>query len=396
MTSTNSLYFKNNNNEFIKTANLDSPNFTGTPSVLTPQKNYQSLRIVNVDFIKNYISGKLFKFNFDTITSFENTVTLIPNKEYIIYITGFINTPENDSEDIVLGSVVVLDNEDNVIAQSDTSTSEIYKSTGGIIQSAIIAFRSPLSGNIKTYVNYGGTKGEIPSNYLCVIRVDKDDMCDITVEESEHQTLVLYANYEEYTGNNFLIGRNSVFKTKVIPDIGYISGNVSPATEGIIEGNMTFTISPAIYNPCNITINQTPNQTIVVTSEEIEHTQSFIGRYGSMYTVRVVPDTGYSPGTPNINIGTITNSITISATSPRAIYHSISVQQWNHQTITLTRMDTGETTTTVFSVLEGTRILVEVTTDPGYISGELNVATAFDANEDIVVTSTNPIRRTYV
>ena len=117
MTTLNSLYIKNND-EFIKTANLDSPNFTGTPTVPTPEKASLSSRIVNVEFIKNYINGKLYKFGFDTITSYENEITLIPNKEYMIYISGLIDMQENETEDIVLGTVAVLDDEDNLIVIS--------------------------------------------------------------------------------------------------------------------------------------------------------------------------------------------------------------------------------------------------------------------------------------
>jgi hypothetical protein len=82
---------------------------------------------------------------------------------------------ENDTEDLVLGTVALLDDEDNLIVQSDPGVSDVYKSTGGIIQSATMAFRSPMSGIRKTYVNYGGSKGNIASNYLCIIRVERDD-----------------------------------------------------------------------------------------------------------------------------------------------------------------------------------------------------------------------------
>ena len=394
MTDTNSLYFKSNN-KYIKTANLKSPNFNGTPIVPTPEKISLNSRIVNVEFVNNYINGKIYKFGFDTITSFENIVNnLIPNKEYLIYVSGFINIPEDNTEDIVLGTVAILDDEDNVVVQSDSDVSEFYKSTGGIVQTATMAFRSPMSGTIKAYINYGGTKGNIPSDYLCITRVERDDNCNINVEESEHQTLYIYANNEVYTGKNFLISKNSVYKAKVVPDIGYISGIISPSSEGIIEGNMVFSMSPAEYNPCNIKINQTPNQTIIVTSENIEHTQSFVGRYGSDYSVRVVANTGYSPGTLNTTSGTITGEINVIVTPAIAIYHNVIIRQWNHQTITLTRMDTGETTTTLFSVLEGTRISVEVTTDSNYIPGELNVPTEFTVVADIGVTTTKPIKRT--
>lgn len=392
MTTLNSLYIKNND-EFIKTANLDSPNFTGTPTVPTPEKASLSSRIVNVEFIKNYINGKLYKFGFDTITSYENEITLIPNKEYMIYISGLIDMQENDTEDIVLGTVAVLDDEDNLIVQSDPGVSDVYKSTGGIIQSATMAFRSPMSGIIKTYVNYGGSKGNIASNYLCIIRVERDDNCNISVEETEHQTLYIYANNEVYTGRNFLISKNSLYKAKLIPDIGYINGTISPNDEGIIEGNMIFSMTPAEYNPCNIVIIQSPNQTIILTTEDEEHTKNFIGRYGSAYTVRVEAEPGYIPGILNTTEGIISESMNIIATPATAVYYNIVVRQWNHQRITLTRMDTGVTTTTIFSVLEGTKILVEVTTDPDYIPGELNVPTVFNATENVVVTTTKPVKR---
>lgn len=392
MTTLNSLYIKNNG-EFIKTANLDSPNFTGTPTVPTPEKASLSSRIVNVEFIKNYINGKLYKFGFDTITSYENEITLIPNKEYMIYISGLIDMQENDTEDIVLGTVAVLDGEDNLIVQSNPGVSDVYKSTGGIIQSATMAFRSPMSGVIKTYVNYGGSKGNIASNYLCIIRIERDDNCNISVEETEHQTLYIYANNEVYTGRNFLISKNSLYKAKLIPDIGYINGTISPNDEGIVEGNMIFSMTPAEYNPCNIAIIQSPNQTIILTTEDEEHTKNFIGRYGSAYTVRVEAEPGYIPGILNTTEGIISESMNIIATPATAVYYNIVVRQWNHQRITLTRMDTGVTTTTIFSVLEGTKILVEVTTDPNYIPGELNVPTVFNATENVVVTTTKPVKR---
>lgn len=392
MTATNSLYFKNNN-EYIKTANLDSPSFTGTPTVPTPEKISNSLKIVNVEFIKSYINSKLYKFDFDTTTSLENEISIIPNKEYIIYVSGLIDIPENSTEDIVLGTVAILDDNNNIVVQSDSSTSEVYKSTGGIVQCATLAFRSPMSGIIKAYVNYGGTKGEFASNYICAIKIDRDDNCNITIEESEHQTLYIYANNEVYSDNSFFITKNSVYKAKIVPDIGYVSGVISPSDEGIIEGNMTFTMTPAEYNPCNITINQTPNQTIIVTTEGAEYTQSFIGRYDSTYTAKVISNTGYIAGTLNTTEGIIKDDVNITATPAIAIYHNVSIRQWNHQTITLTRLDTGATTTTVFSVLEGTRILVDVTTDTGYIQGDLNVPTTFDVYEDIIVTTTHPVKR---
>ena len=79
--------------------------------------------------------------------------------------------------------------------------------------------------------------------------------------------------------------------------------------------------------------------------------------------------------------------MTINATPAKPIYYKISVRQMLHQTITLTRLDTGETTTTIFNVLKGTRILVEVRVDDGYIPGELNVDQYFYANDIPIISS---------
>ena len=392
MTSSNSLYFKDKNNtEFTKTANIDSPSFIGTPRVPTPRKS-NSKRITNVEFVKAYMHDKIHNLGLKTTSAKSNELTLNPNKEYFINVSGLIDTPES-TDNITLGYVVITDDEDNVIAKSDTSVSSNYKSTGGLIQSGSLALRTPMNGIVRAYVNYSGTKGKFPANYMCAIEVNRDEYCDIYIQQSNHQTMYVIANGESYSDAECMITKNSVYNVKVVPDIGYVPGTVSPSDSGIIEDTTVFTITDATYNPCYIGINNTPNQSIVVNNEGIDHTESFTARYGSEFTVSVIVRQGYIPGTPSISEGVFTSSINITASEAKAVYRTVSIQQQLHQTITLTRLDTGDTTTTLFSVPDGTRILAEVEAAPYYTPGTLNVDKYFYANEDIVVTSTPPKTR---
>ena len=388
--SDNSLYFRSDNGDFTKTVNVLSPSLTGTPTVPTPKKS-DSMSITNVEFVKAYIDNKIKNFKFHTVTVLNNEITLYPNKEYFINVSGLIDM-KKDSGNVTIGSIALTDNSGNVIGRIG-GVSSSYSCTGGIIQSGTIVVRTPMNGIVKGFVNYGGSKGQVAANYMCAIEVDRDDYCNITIKESPNQTMILTVNDDEYSPGDYMISKNSVYKIKAIPDINYKNGTISPGTEGIIEGDTIFTISEAVFDPCVVTINQSPNQTITVTNEETDHTESFIGRYGSTYTANVVSNRGYIAGTLNTVEGTIDNSITVQATPAIAIYRRIMIEQQPHQVITLTRLDSGDTTTTLFSVPDGTRILAEIKADADYIHGTLNVDAYFEANSDMIVTSTKPIHK---
>ena len=385
MTKTNSLYFKNGN-KFIKTANIDSPDFVGTPNIPEPINRLESKRIATVEFVKTYINAKINKLDYHTKTSTTNEIILHPNKEYLIHVEGIINRDESLNQ-INFGSIALCDEQDTLLKKMD-SNEVVSDNTGGILQSGTMVIRTPISGIIKAYTDYDSTK--TPAKYICAVEIDRDDYCIITLNDTDHQKMYFYTNDETYIEPEFMISKNSVYTIKIIPDIGYKQGTVTPSTSGIVEGDTVFDITPAIYDPCYITINQTPNQTIYVSNEGITHSDSFIGRYGTDFDVTVVADAHYTAGTPSIDHGVIDDNITITASQAKQIYHKITVKQWAHQTITLTRLDTGETTTRMFNLPEHTKILVEVVCKPDYIPGELNVDTTFYADEDMVVTTTKP------
>ena len=205
--SDNSLYFRSDTGDFTKTVNVLSPSLTGTPTVPTPKKS-SSMSITNVEFVKAYIDNKIKNFKFHTVTVLNNEITLHPNKEYFINVSGLIDM-KRDSGNVTIGSIALTDTSGNVIGRIG-GVSSSYSCTGGIIQSGTIVVRTPMNGIVKGFVNYGGSKGQVAANYMCAIEVDRDDYCNITIEESPNQTMILTVNDDEYSPGDYMISKNSV------------------------------------------------------------------------------------------------------------------------------------------------------------------------------------------
>jgi len=382
-----SLYFLHNN-QYIKLANIESPTFIGTPTVPTPMRA-SSKNITNVEFVKAYIESKLYNLGYHIISAVDYELELYPNKEYMINVCGVIDIPEDTTTNITLGYVAITNNSNTVIAKTG-SVSSTYTSTGGIKQSATLIVRTPMNGIVRGYLNYGGTKGKINATYMCAVEVDRDEQCNIYLNQKEHETMYLTANGKTISDAEFMLSKNSVYKINVVCDIGYKNGIVTPSTSGVINGNTTFNIGDATYSPCNVIISQSANQTIYVNTENVDHITNFIGRYNTPFTVRVVPvsDT-YIAGTPSISSGNFTGNITITATPAEVIYRTLTITQKAHQTITLTRLDTGEKSTTNIRVPHNTSMLAEIKAESGYKKGTLNVNRNFNATTNMTITATD-------
>lgn len=119
-----------------------------------------------------------------------------------------------------------------------------------------------------------------------------------------------------------------------------------------------------------VTINQSPNQTITVTYNGQEYTNSFAASYGSKYTVSISPKNGYIAGTLNHTSGIITDNIIISATSAIIKQFTVTINQTEHQTIKV--ICNGETYTNTFTAPYGSTYTATVTPNTGYNAGTLN------------------------
>jgi len=112
---------------------------------------------------------------------------------------------------------------------------------------------------------------------------------------------------------------NTTYSNATTSVDGLMSANDKTKLDGIEEytGSEVNTIWLDYFNPfVTVTITQSENQTIhVLINNETDYTETFSVRTGAQYSVSVVPDTGYTAGTVSSSSGTISEAITISATS---------------------------------------------------------------------------------
>ena len=145
-----------------------------------------------------------------------------------------------------------------------------------------------------------------------------------------------------------------------------------------------------------VTIKQTPNQTITVTtSDGVKHTESFDTKKGTTWTATVNGATGYNPGKLISTSGTITGATTVSATEATIKQFDFNITQSEGQTITVTTGDGIKHTesfkakygTTWSAIVEGT--IKEIST--------INIAGEhYSISEDADKTSYTTDWKTYV
>lgn len=126
--------------------------------------------------------------------------------------------------------------------------------------------------------------------------------------------------------------------------------------------NQTYTVS----------IKQTPNQTITVTtSDGTKHTSDFAVKVGTTWTATVDADTGYNAGKLIASSGIVNGATTVSATEATIKTFDFNITQSAHQTITVTTGD-GVKHTSSFVAKYGTTWTAQVVADSGYTVGTLS------------------------
>lgn len=193
---------------------------------------------------------------------------------------------------------------------------------------------------------------------------------NVDIVQSDHQTIYVQYNGKEYT-TGFTGKKNSYFYAYVVPEEGYTPGALSTVSDHITE-DMVISAEPASITTCTVTIVQVEHQTITVTCNREEYTETFEAPYGSQFRVNVTADEGYIAAKPNVSLGRVLNNMTITATgAPEQINYMITINQSEHQTITV--MAGGRSYTSSVSLPYGTTYLVNIEAEPGFIAGTLNI-----------------------
>lgn len=144
----------------------------------------------------------------------------------------------------------------------------------------------------------------------------------LNVPETENQKIKLSyvafptkedASQEGKDGFSVKAVEGTPYTIEVIPDDGYKAGEISPAS-GNADEDISFSVTPAEEDVMTITITQTPNQTIVVTANGEEHTETFTAEKDTEWTAKVVPALGYAAGTLSAVGGTLIADVEVSAT----------------------------------------------------------------------------------
>ena len=340
------LYYNDGEGNMIKLANINSPSLTGSPIVPTPSGN-KANQLVNVGYLKSYVSDKIRKYEFQYDDTQDYTLTVSPSLKYMVSVYGVINKSSTTTQ-MKVGYVIVTDENDNILAKSG-KVSTLNLQQGYFPQSATMYVKAPSSGIFRAYVNHEGEGGKIKAQYILVVKADVTRIYRINITQVPNQTIVVTYNGIDFT-EPFDLPDGSEYTVRLVPNTGYDAG-VLNITSGTIDGeDVDITATAAKKKKFTVTITQSANQTIHVMHKGVDKTSTFTAEYGDEIDISITPNTGYNAGTvtPKGKV-TVTSNVSVSATAAQIKKFTVSAQQFTEQTITMTRKDTNATSTTSWS-----------------------------------------------
>ena len=139
---------------------------------------------------------------------------------------------------------------------------------------------------------------------------------NIKVIQSDKQQITVRYDGTDHT-TSFVAKEGRQYSATIISmDPNYDAGEIYNK-EGIVRGDTVIYATPATTKVCRVNIEQDDHQTIVVTLNGKEYTESFDAHYGDLITVAVKPDNGFIAGAPSTTMERLTSpSINIEAGMP--------------------------------------------------------------------------------
>ncbi len=340
------LYYNDGEGNMVRLANINSPNLTGSPTVPTPSGN-KAAQLVNVGYLKSYISDKIKKYEFEYDDTQDYTITVSPSLKYMVSVYGIINKSSTTTQ-MKVGYVIITDENDNILAKSGV-VSTLNLQQGYFPQSATMYVKAPSSGIFRAYVNHEGEGGKIKAQYILVVKADVTRIYRLNITQVPNQTIVVTYNGVDFT-ESFDLPDGSEYTVRLIPDTGYDAGTLN-ITSGTINGeDVDITATAAKKKKFTVTIIQSANQTIHIMHKGVDKTSTFTAEYEDEIDISITPNTGYNEGTvtPKGKV-TVTSNVSVSATAAQIKIFTVSAQQFTEQTITLTRNDRSSSNTTTTS-----------------------------------------------
>lgn len=187
-------------------------------------------------------------------------------------------------------------------------------------------------------------------------------ICYTTIDEATPKTVTGGSTWE-------IKNNNTVCYLGLVPS--NLSGKTGFDTPLKIKKSGTeYVVQSKVLNYFTVTIVQSDNQTIRVVCNGTTYTSSFQALAGSSYTVTVVPETGYTAGSPSSSSGYVNSNLTITASPASKASYLVTIVQSAHQTITVTC--NGVNYTSNFTANYGDTWTATILASSGYRPGTLS------------------------
>lgn len=205
---------------------------------------------------------------------------------------------------------------------------------------------------------YAGLGTSLTANNASGIRIQKNGsttkyailkwtQAAMNITQVANQTIRVTNASGTAVSTGTLLPMNTALTITCTPATGYkassptINGttvsNPYKITQANIEaGSFTLSCTAAAKQTFTFTINQSAHQTITVTCNGVAHTSTFTATYGDKWTATITSETGYNAGTLSATSGTITGSVTVSATAATIKTFTLSFGATTNQTYTAT------------------------------------------------------------
>lgn len=255
---------------------------------------------------------------------------------------------------------------------------------------------------------YAGLGTSLTANNASGIRIQKNGsttkyailkwtQAAMNITQVANQTIKVTNASGTAISTGTLLPMNTALTITCTPATGYkassptINGttvsNPYKITQANIEaGSFKLSCTAATKQTFTFYINQSDHQTITVTCNGVAHTSTFTATYGDKWTATITPATGYNAGKLSSTSGTITGSVTVSATAAAIKTFTLSFGATTNQTYVATVGGDAKVTTakaTSYTVNYGTTYSVDY---------RANIATAaytYTASSSVSGTVTN-------
>lgn len=154
----------------------------------------------------------------------------------------------------------------------------------------------------------------------------------VNIKQSEHQTIYVHYNGTVYT-DSFRAEENSEISITLIADNGYDAGKINTTPKFNITKDISIYATEPSLTQYKVVIVQSDHQTITVTCNGKEYTQTFATTKGQNFTVSIEADEGYIAGKLSATSGTISRATSIFASEATIKTYQITFTQPEHQKI---------------------------------------------------------------